>query len=90
MIDALENDCVPMTRVLGEPQLGRRGLYPSLSVKGSTASVRTMLDLISLSDGEHSLLDIADTCNVPVWELLPLLDRLVQAGVLERDSEVAT
>ena len=86
MIEALEYDCIPVTRVLGEPQLGRRGLYPSLSVKGSTASVRTMLDLISMADGRTSLVEIADACGAPVWELLPVLDRLCEAGVLAREG----
>ncbi len=84
MIEALEQHCHPRAQVLGEPQLGRRGLYPNLSQKGSTRSVRTMLDLISLADGTHSLIDIADTCGVPVWELVPILDTLCEAGVVER------
>ncbi|MFT3755256.1 MAG: DUF4910 domain-containing protein [Pseudoxanthomonas sp.] len=88
MIEALENHCHPLAQVLGEPQLGRRGLYPSLSVKGSTASVRTMLDLISYSDGEHSLLDIAELCGTPVWELEPMLERLCEAGVLARAGKL--
>jgi aminopeptidase-like protein len=73
-----------MATVLGEPQLGRRGLYPQNSMKGSTASVRDMLDLISHSDGETRLLDIADRCDRPIWAYVPDLDRLVAAGVLRR------
>ena len=83
IVEALEADCTPRTTVLGEPQLGRRGLYPSLSKKGSTVDVRTMLDLISLADGEKSLLDIADRCGMPLNELLPMVDRLENAGILE-------
>ena len=75
-----------MVRVLGEPQLGRRGLYPSLSIKGSTAPVRSMLDLISMADGQHALVDIADACGVPAWELADTLERLCQAGVLAREG----
>ena len=86
MIEALEQHCHPRALVLGEPQLGRRGLYPSLSKKGSTRGVRTLLDLVSLSDGEQALVDIADTCKVPVWELVPMLDRLCEAGVLGRNG----
>lgn len=87
MIELIENDCRPVTRVLGEPQLGRRGLYPSISKKGSTDEVRTMLDLISWADGDHSLVDIADRCEVPAWQLLPLLGTLCDAGVLERNRQ---
>ena len=86
MIEALEQHCHPVAQVLGEPQLGRRGLYPSLSVKGSTASVRTLLDLISMADGRTALVDIADACGVPVWELAAMLERLCDAGVLAREG----
>ncbi len=86
IIEALEQHCHPVAQVLGEPQLGRRGLYPSLSVKGSTAPVRTLLDLISMADGRTALVDIADACGVPVWELAAMLERLCDAGVLAREG----
>ena len=88
MIEMLEQHCYPVAQVLGEPQLGRRGLYPSLSVKGSSAPVRTMLDLISMADGKTALVDIADQCEIPMWELLPILHRLCEAGVLARHGEL--
>lgn len=84
LVNALEADCTPRATVLGEPQLGRRGLYPQTSMKGSTASVRDMLDLISLADGHTRLVDIADRCGKPMWAFGADLDALVKAGVLER------
>jgi aminopeptidase-like protein len=84
LVDAIESDCRPEALVLGEPQLGRRGLYPNTSMKGSTASVRDMLDLISYADGQTRLLDIADRCGRPIGDFLPDLDALVAAGVLAR------
>jgi len=83
LVEAIEHDCMPRTLVLGEPQLGRRGLYPQTSIKGSTAPVKDLLDLISHADGRTSLLDIADRCDRPLWAFLPHLDALVAAGVLE-------
>lgn len=84
LVEALESDCTPRSTVLGEPQLGRRGLYPQTSIKGSTTEVRDMLDLISYADGETRLLDIADRCGKPIWEFMPDVDALVAAGVLQR------
>ena len=84
LVEAIEHDCMPRTLVLGEPQLGRRGLYPQTSIKGSTAPVKDLLDLISHADGRTSLLDIADRCDRPLWTFLPHLDALVAARVLER------
>ena len=42
--------------VLGEPQLGKRGLYPTLSTKESGMQARTMMNYaFSYCDGHHSL-----------------------------------
>ena len=68
---------------LGEPQLGKRGLYPTISQKGSTDNeIRTMMNLIAYCDGRHDLIDIADKINVPVGELYEVADKLVNAGLL--------
>lgn len=65
-----------------EPQLGKRGLYPSLSTSTSGASVRDMMNILAYADGENDLIDIADILGKPVWELYAILDRLVEAEVL--------
>lgn len=88
MLEILEQHCYPVAQVLGEPQLGRRGLYPSLSVKGSSASVRIMLDLISMADGNTALVEIAEACGIPVWELYPILNRLCDEGILTRSGSL--
>ena len=62
--------------VLGEPQMSKRDLYNTLSVKSDNNKVRRMMDFISLCDGETSLLDIADRLNIPAWELYQLIDKL--------------
>lgn len=84
IVDALEDDCAPRALVLGEPQLGRRGLYPQTSIKGSTAPVKDLLDLISHADGTTSLVEIADRCGRPVWVFPAIVATLVAAGVLTR------
>ncbi len=48
----------PKSEVLCEPQLGKRGLYPTLSTKGADTQVRLMMNFISYCDGEHTF-DIA-------------------------------
>jgi aminopeptidase-like protein len=44
----------------GEPQLGRRGLYHAIGGSAEPASEGALLWVLNLSDGRHSLLDIAD------------------------------
>jgi aminopeptidase-like protein len=78
----LENDFTPKVSTLGEPQLGKRGLYPDISAKGSTDTVRAMMDMISYCDGTLTLLDIADRIGVPFWDLLELMPPLIQDGLI--------
>jgi len=82
-IEAIERNIVYRTTVLGEPQLGRRGLYPTISTKHSGAEVRTMMNFISYCDGQHDLLSIAELIGVPVWDLYGLASTLSDQGLLE-------
>ncbi len=81
-LEAIERNCHPRVTVLGEPQLGKRGLYPTLSTKTSAIQVRTMMDLLTWSDGTKSLLEIAEVSNVPIWHLYPIVDQLVEHNLL--------
>ncbi len=70
--------------VLCEPQLGKRGLYPTLSTAGSSESVRTMMNVIAYSDGTRDLLDIAEVIDADPAECAAISARLVEHGLLER------
>ena len=65
-LEALEMNSYPCVQVFGEPQLGKRSLYPTLSTKASHSQVRLMMDFLTWSDGKKSLLEIAVICKVPI------------------------
>jgi aminopeptidase-like protein len=49
-----------------EPQLGKRGLYPSIGGHKDPGLLRlAMLWVLNLSDGRHALLDIAERSRMP-------------------------
>jgi aminopeptidase-like protein len=83
-VEALEHNRKYRVTCLGEPQLGRRGLYPAVSIRNSSAGARVMMNLIAYADGGNDLIDIANLIGVPVWELPDMAERLEAAGVLER------
>ncbi|MCW8137966.1 MAG: DUF4910 domain-containing protein [Planctomycetota bacterium] len=83
-IFALEHNDVWQTTMPCEPQLGRRGLYPTLSKTGSATEVRDMLNVWALADGERDLLDLADATNLPFEECWRLIQRLAEHGLLAR------
>jgi aminopeptidase-like protein len=65
--DVVEDDAVYCnTMPKCEPQLGRRGLYGAIGGDKDAASANmAMLWVLNLSDGTHSLLDIAERANLP-------------------------
>jgi aminopeptidase-like protein len=62
-----------------EPQLGRRGLYDQ-----GAAGIMPMLWCLNLSDGEHSLLDIAEKANLPFRSIETASKHLHSNGLLSK------
>lgn len=66
-----------------EPQLGRRGLYPTLSTRGAGNTVRSMTNFLSYADGTLDLIGIADKIGISAAEAIQVADRLLAAGLVE-------
>ena len=82
-IEVIENNETLRATVLCEPKLSKRGLYPTISTKGSDHRVKDMLNLLAYSDGNSDLLRIAEIINVPLWEMSETINKLKHAGLLE-------
>ena len=67
VIDVLEHNCVYLNlKPKGEPQLGKRGLYEGLNAGPDQRRYElALLWVLNLSDGTHSLLDIAERAQLP-------------------------
>ncbi|WFE89346.1 DUF4910 domain-containing protein [Roseibium porphyridii] len=66
-----------------EPQLGARGLYPSVSTKNKARQVRTLLNINAYADGTRDFIDLCQTIEADPAEVLPLLHKLIDGDVLE-------
>jgi len=66
----------------GEPQLGRRGLYRAVGGTDIPGLQLAMLWVLSLSDGEHTLLDAAERAKMPFRAIRGAADLLEQHGLL--------
>lgn len=82
VIQALEHNANYQVEVLGEPQLGKRGLYPTISQKGCYDEVTAMVDLIAYADGKNDLIAISERIGVPVKDLLPIVQKLRDAALI--------
>ncbi len=67
----------------GEPQLGRRGLYAAIGGdKDAYSRNMAMLWLLNMSDGDHSLIDIAERAGIPFATIAATAETLKESGLL--------
>ena len=85
VIDILEHNRVYLNRKPKcEPQLGARGLYQGLGAgQNKRAQEMALLWVLNLSDGNHSLLDIADRANLPFATINGAAESLARTDLLE-------
>jgi aminopeptidase-like protein len=82
------NRCYINLSPYGEPQLGSRGLYESLGGRSDTKQTQlAMLWVLNLSDGDHSLVQIADRAGLPFHVISLAADALRDAGLLKGVNE---
>ena len=84
MIEALEYNHKYKIQCLGEPQLGKRGLYPTVSQKGQHDLVAALTDFIAYADGTNDLIDISNMIGVPTKDIIPIVRQLLKTYLLEK------
>jgi aminopeptidase-like protein len=67
----------------GEPQLGKRGLYPSVGGAAAQEEQLAMLWVLNQSDGFRTLLDIAERSGIAFEAIKAAAERLKSAALLE-------
>ena len=82
VINALENNYFYQMQCKCEPQLGKRGLYPTVSQKGTKGDARYMQDFIAYADGRNDLIGISNNLDIPVDKLIPIKDQLMEHHLL--------
>lgn len=91
LIEILEaNRCYRNLFPFGEPQLGKRGVYREMGGADSAKQL-AMLWVLSLSDGRHSLLDIAERAGVDFKLIRDVARTLLDCGVIQHaEAQAAT
>ena len=82
-IECIEANEILKTTVYCEPQLSKRGLYPTISTKRSGDRIRNMMNFLAYSDGSSNTIEIAEKIRMPMWELDETIRKLKEAEILE-------
>ena len=73
-----------------EPQLGKRNLYRSTGGESIGVEISARLWVLNLSDGEHTLLDIARRSGLPFATIYDAAELLRHAGLLSAVAEIGS
>jgi aminopeptidase-like protein len=83
-VEILESNEYWKINTICEPQMGKRGLYPTTSIKSSGATARDQMNIISYLDGNLDLLDVAEKCNTSYKEVQEVLKQLISADLVSK------
>ncbi len=83
VIDYLESTPTLQATQLGEPQLGKRGLYHTVQKKATPQEVMLRTNILAYADGNHDILDMSELFEIPVEDLAPMVAELVEHGLIE-------
>ena len=91
ILTLLENNYYPITKILCEPQLGKRNLYSKISKKDkkSIFKDRLLLDMFTYSDGKTSILEIAEKCSVSFWKLYDAFKKLEKMKLIKLNKMIS-
>ena len=85
-IQTAESNRTYIARFPCEPQLGKRGLYPTLGGGKVSASVDVLLNVLSYCDGETDLLTLAEICGLSIFDVADAAKTLEEHGLIRENK----
>lgn len=82
-IESLEFNRKYQVTCICEPQLGKRGLVPTLSNKETFRQTLAMKDILAYADGSNDIYDLSRIIGVPVELVITVLKQLLAADLVK-------
>lgn len=83
-IECIESNETLHTTCICEPQLGKYGLYPTISKKNNAIELWNVLNILAYSNGKRDLLEIAEIIDVPLWDIMSIVNKLKDKKLLKK------
>ena len=90
LIFVLEHNTIYKNLCLCEPQLGKRGLYPKTSSRGSSKAEGHFktIDFLAYTDGTHDLIAVANIIGLSFIDTFTIAEKLENAGLIENTNKL--
>ena len=83
IVSRIESQRVPKVKVLCEPQLGKRGLFSTVSRTGTySIQLLNIVNVISYLDGAHTIDEISEICQIDRREVSQIIQILDDQGLI--------
>lgn len=86
-IEALEHNETYRVTTIGEPKLGKYGLVPTMSSKETFRETLILKDVCAYADGTNDLIRLSELLEKPMSEIIPVVEKLRNAGLLKPVKE---
>jgi aminopeptidase-like protein len=83
-IQAIEDNNIYIATNYCEPQLGKRGLYPTVSMKNVYGEAKKIKNVLAYADGKIDLLSISEIIGLSIEETLVYVKNLEGHGLLRK------
>jgi len=84
MISTLECNHSYHNLIFCEPKMDKRGVYSTLSMKGSAISVKNMMNALAYFDGSNDLVDICNIVNITIKECQLIVELLLKNNLIKK------
>lgn len=81
-IENLLNNIYPQNNFYCEPQMGKRGLYPTLSTKNENKKVMNYMNFLQYADGSNSLEEISKLINLKLKDVMKINSLLLKKRLI--------
>ena len=84
-IEIIEKNSFFKTKFIGEPFFSKHKLRSTLSATSEDMdNIIKYSTLVNCADGTHSILDVAELLEVPIWSLYEPFEKLIEAKILKK------
>ena len=81
-INLLLKKIIPKNLILCEPQMGKRKLYPTLSIKGGSESARAYMNFLQYADGNNTLEKISKKIKLSFLQVNKIYIKLKKLSLI--------
>lgn len=82
-IDEVEKTDFPKAKFICEPNLGKRGIYPTLGGQKKSNFIKNCLNVLAYSDGTNSIQSISKKISCTEKEVIEIVSLLKKKGTIE-------